>query len=48
MCNIVLFVNIDISYDTKVKRISGKRNCNKGNVYHIDFNPSKKEGVCDV
>ena len=32
-----------------VKRLSGRRTCEQdGHVFHVDFNPPKKEGVCDV
>ena len=32
-----------------VKRLSGRRTCEEGgHVFHVDFNPPKKEGVCDV
>ena len=32
-----------------VKRLSGRRTCERdGHVFHVDFNPPKQEGVCDV
>ncbi len=32
-----------------VKRLGGRRTCEQGgHVFHVDFNPPKKEGVCDV
>jgi len=32
-----------------IKRLSGRRICKKCNrVYHIEYNPPKKEGVCDI
>ncbi len=32
-----------------VKRLSGRRTCEQdGHVFHVDFNPPKQEGVCDV
>ncbi len=35
--------------DVVVERISGRRVCrNCGAVYHVKFNPPKKDGVCDV
>jgi adenylate kinase len=31
-----------------IRRLSGRRICKKnGHVYHMDFDPPKKEGVCD-
>ena len=44
--NVVL--SIDASEKEIVKRLGGRRSCKEcGEVFHIDFNPSKKEGVCD-
>jgi adenylate kinase len=32
-----------------VRRLSGRRTCVKsGHIFHVDFDPPKKEGVCDV
>jgi adenylate kinase len=31
-----------------VDRISGRLSCPQGHIYHRDFNPPKKPGVCDV
>ncbi len=41
-------VNIDVPDDELVKRLSGRRMCKCGVSYHLQFNPPKKEGVCDV
>ena len=30
-----------------VKRISGRRICPNGHVYHVDFDPPEREGICD-
>ena len=31
-----------------IRRLSGRRTCAKaGHVYHVDFDPPKREGVCD-
>ena len=39
---------IDADDDTVVKRLSGRRVCTKnGHNYHVDFDPPKREGVCD-
>ena len=38
---------IEASDDVIVKRISGRRVCAKGHVYHVEFDPPKHEGVCD-
>jgi adenylate kinase len=42
-------LNIVVSEDEVVKRLTGRRTCkNCGAVYHVIFNPPQKEGVCDV
>jgi adenylate kinase len=30
-----------------IRRISGRRQCKQGHVYHVEFDPPKHEGVCD-
>ncbi|MEZ5076022.1 MAG: adenylate kinase [Solirubrobacterales bacterium] len=40
---------IDVSDDEVVRRLGGRRTCTVcGRVYHVEFNPPKQEGVCDV
>jgi adenylate kinase len=40
---------IDVPDEEIVKRLSGRRTCKKeGHVYHVDTNPPKHEGVCDI
>lgn len=44
-----LVLNLEVNYEDLVKRITGRRICKTcGAIYHVDFNPSKVEGVCDV
>ena len=39
---------IEAPDDEVVRRLSGRRNCAKGeHVYHVEFDPPKHEGVCD-
>jgi adenylate kinase len=39
---------IDVEDETVIKRLSGRRVCSKkGHNYHVDFDPPKREGVCD-
>ena len=41
-------VNIAVSDDEVIKRLSGRRVCSDcGATYHVDFNPPQEEGVCD-
>jgi adenylate kinase len=41
---------IEVSEDEVVRRLSGRRTCeeNPGHIYHVDFDPPKEEGVCDI
>src|ERR671920_1949155 len=39
---------IEVDDDVVIKRLSGRRVCTKnGHLYHVDFDPPKREGVCD-
>ena len=41
-------LNIEVSDDAIIRRMSGRRTCLKcGATYHVDYNPSKTEGICD-
>ncbi len=41
-------ISIDVDKEELVKRLTGRRTCRQcGGMYHIMFNPPKKEGVCD-
>jgi adenylate kinase len=40
---------IDVSDDEVVRRLGGRRTCEaNGHVFHVDFEPPKQEGVCDI
>ena len=40
---------IDVSDDEVVRRLGGRRTCAEaGHVFHVEFNPPKQEGVCDL
>jgi adenylate kinase len=39
---------IDVPPDDIVRRLSGRRVCPNGHVYHVEHNPPKQEGRCDV
>lgn len=41
-------INITCDDDVIVKRMSGRRMCSCGKVYHISSLPPKKEGICDI
>jgi adenylate kinase len=39
---------IDVDDDEVIRRLSGRRICVKnGHLYHLEFDPPKREGVCD-
>jgi adenylate kinase len=39
---------IEVSEDEIVRRLSGRRTCPNGHVFHVEFDPPEREGVCDV
>jgi len=41
---------IDVSKEEVVRRLSGRRTCeqNPSHIYHVEFDPPKEEGVCDL
>jgi len=39
---------IEVPEDDIVRRLSGRRVCPDGHTYHVEHNPPKQEGVCDV
>ena len=42
-------VLIDVGDDEVVRRLGGRRTCaENGHVFHVDFNPPKREGICDI
>ena len=39
---------IDVPDDEVIRRLGGRRTCPNGHVFHAEFDPPLKEGVCDV
>jgi adenylate kinase len=40
---------IDVSDEEVVRRLGGRRTCvENGHVFHVEFNPPQRDGVCDV
>ena len=41
---------IDVPEEEVLRRLGGRRTCeeNPGHIYHVDFDPPEKEGVCDI
>ena len=38
---------VEASDDVVLQRITGRRQCSNGHVYHVEFDPPKHEDVCD-
>ncbi len=42
-------VNVEVADEVIINRMSGRRACVAcGGTYHVEFNPTKKDGVCDA
>ena len=42
-------IDVDVPDENIVRRMSGRRACVKcGGTYHIKYNPTKVEGICDA
>jgi adenylate kinase len=39
---------IDVSEEEVVRRLGGRRTCANGHIFHIEFDPPEREGICDV
>ena len=40
---------IDVGEEEVIRRLGGRRTCvNDGQIFHVEFDPPKEEGVCDV
>ena len=39
---------IEVDDDVVVQRLSGRRQCTKGHLYHVESNPPENDAVCDV
>lgn len=47
--SVTAVVLIDVSDDEVVRRLGGRRTCEAGgHVFHVEFEPPKQEGVCDI
>ncbi|MGA1846816.1 adenylate kinase [Deferribacter abyssi] len=42
-------INLNVPDELIMERLTGRRSCSKcGAAFHIKYNPSKKEGICDL
>jgi adenylate kinase len=39
---------IDADDETVISRLSGRRQCKNGHLYHVEFNPPKLDGMCEL
>ncbi len=39
---------IEVDTDEVVRRLGGRRTCPNGHIFHLEFDPPEREGVCDV
>jgi adenylate kinase len=47
--DITAAVLIEVSDEEVIRRLGGRRTCVKnGHVFHVEFDPPKNEGICDV
>jgi adenylate kinase len=47
--SVTAVVLIDVSDEEVVRRLGGRRTCEaNGHVFHVEFEPPKQEGVCDI
>ena len=41
-------IALSVSDEEVLRRITGRRSCTNGHVYHVTDNPPKVDGICDV
>jgi adenylate kinase len=47
--SITAVILIDVDDEEVARRLGGRRTCEKeGHVFHVEFNPPKEEGLCDI
>lgn len=47
-CGVDKVFDIEISDEEAIKRISGRRVCKNGHVFHLEFNPPAEADTCDT
>jgi adenylate kinase len=47
---ITAVILVEVSEEEALRRLGGRRTCEKNpsHIYHLDFDPPKNEGVCDI
>ena len=46
--SLIAVLLIEAADDVIIARLAGRRQCEDGHVYHVEFNPPEREDVCDV
>ncbi len=47
-CEVEVVIDLTVDFEDLAKRITGRRVCSHcGEIYHVEFSPSKVEGICD-
>jgi adenylate kinase len=46
--SVSVVILIDVADEEVVRRLGGRRQCPNGHIFHTEFDPPEKEGVCDV
>ena len=41
-------VLMEVADEEVVRRLSGRRTCPNGHIFHVEFDPPESEGVCDI
>ena len=41
-------VLFDVTDEEVVRRLGGRRCCTNGHIFHVEFDPPKNEGICDI
>lgn len=48
-CDLCAVIYIKVDEETLARRIDGRRTCREaGHIFHVEFNPPKQPGICDV
>ncbi|MBU1203330.1 nucleoside monophosphate kinase [Patescibacteria group bacterium] len=47
-CGVDMVFSIDISDNEAIRRISGRRICREGHVFHTEYKPSSQGDICDI
>jgi adenylate kinase len=46
--SLTAMIFIDVSDEEVLRRLGGRRTCPNGHIFHVEFDPPEREGVCDL